>query len=54
MVYTVGSQEIVFLSLEIVSVLNIADPDEMLHYAPFHLGLHCLLPKYAYRSMGES
>ena len=24
---------------------NSADPDEMQHYAAFHLGLHCL-PKY--------
>ena len=22
--------------------LNSADPDEMLHHAAFHLGLHCL------------
>ena len=29
----------VFLSLEIVLVL-IADPDEILHYAAFHSGLH--------------
>ena len=26
---------------------NSADPDEMLPYAAFHLGLHCL-PKYQY------
>ena len=39
-----------FLSLMIVFVLaNSVDPDEMLHYAAFHLGLHCL-PKYAFRS----
>ena len=24
---------------------NSEDPDEMQHYAAFHLGLHCLLPK---------
>ena len=36
----------VFLSLKVVSILaNSADPDEMQHYAAFHLGLHCL-PKY--------
>ena len=29
--------------------LSIADPDEMPHYAIFHLGLHCL-PKYPFRS----
>ena len=34
----------IFLSLKIVFILaNSADPDEMLPYAAFHLGLHCLL-----------
>ena len=29
--------------LKIVSAIaNSVDPDEMLHYAAFHLGLHCL------------
>ena len=39
-------KDIVFLSLmtKFVSV-NSADPDEMPHYAAYHLGLHCL-PKY--------
>ena len=38
------------LSLKIVFVLaNSVDPDEMPHYATFHLGLHCL-PKYSFRS----
>ena len=33
----------VFLSLKFVLILaNCADPDEMQHYAAFHLGLHCL------------
>ena len=33
----------VFLSLKIVFILaNSADPDEMLPYAAFHLGIHCL------------
>ena len=42
-------KDIVFLSLKIVSVLtNSADPDEMLRYAAFHLGLHCL-SKYLFR-----
>ena len=32
------------ISLKIIFVLtNIEDPDEMLHYAAFHLGLLCLL-----------
>ena len=35
----------VFLSLNVVLILtNIADPDEMQHYAAFHLGLHCQSP----------
>ena len=29
---------------------NIADPDEMQHYAAFHLGLHCL-PKHPFRGI---
>ena len=38
-----------FLSLKINFILaNSADPDERLHYAAFHLGLHCLL-KYPFR-----
>ena len=38
-----------FLSLKDVLILaNSADPDEMQHYAVFHLGLHCL-PKYLFR-----
>ena len=38
-----------FLSLRIVFTLtNRVDPDEMLHYAEFHLGLHCLT-KYPFR-----
>ena len=32
-----------FISLYVVLTLgNSADPDEMQHYAAFHLGLHCL------------
>ena len=43
-------KNIVFLSLKVYFVLaNSADPDEMLHYAAFHLGLHCL-QKYQFRS----
>ena len=45
-----------FLSLKIVFALKqIASvkPDEMPHYAVFHLGLHCL-PKYTYRSIRMS
>ena len=44
--YTEGSQLIiyiekfVFLSLKFV-LANSVDPDEMSHYAAFHLGLNC-------------
>ena len=42
------SNQNVFLSLKIVFVLaNSVDPDEMPHYAAFHLRLHCL-PKYPF------
>ena len=47
-VYIEGSQVIIskyyyIFSLKIGFVLaNSADPDEMLNYAAFHLGLHCL------------
>ena len=38
----------VFLSLKVILILaNDANPDEMKHYAAFHLGLHCL-PKYPF------
>ena len=31
-----------FLSMKVVLILaNSEAPDEMLHYAEFHLGLHC-------------
>ena len=37
------SKQDVYLSLKIDFVLtNIADPDEMLHFAAFHLSLHYL------------
>ena len=36
-------------SLKVVLIIaNSVDPDEMQHYAAFHLGLHCL-PKYPFR-----
>ena len=39
----------IFLSSKVVLILaNSADPDEMQHYAAFHLGFHCL-PKYPFR-----
>ena len=42
--------QIVFLFLKIIFVLaNSVDPDEMLHYAAFHLDLHCLT-KCTFRS----
>ena len=46
-VYLKGSQ-VVFLCLKAILILaNSADPDEMQHYAAFHLGLHCL-PNYLF------
>ena len=37
----------VSLYLNVVLILeNSVDPDEMQHYAAFHLALHCLPPKY--------
>ena len=42
------------ISLKIDFVLaNSADPDKMLHYVAFHLGLHCL-PKYPLYYKGVS
>ena len=42
-------RNILFRSLKVDFVIaNSADPDEMPHYAAFHLGLHCL-PKYTFR-----
>ena len=42
---------IVILSMKNFFVFaNTVDPDEMLHHAAFHLGLHCL-PKYAVTSI---
>ena len=44
-----GSQVVFSIMLKVVLILaNSADPDEMQHYAAFHLGLHCL-PKYSFR-----
>ena len=37
----------IFLSEDLFD-LNSEDPDEMQHYAAFHLGLHCL-QKYLFR-----
>ena len=36
-------ENIVFFRLKIfITFTNSVDPDEMQHYAAFHLGLHCL------------
>ena len=41
-VYIVGSQVIILKNIIVFLTLkNSADPDEMLHYAAFHLGLYC-------------
>ena len=48
--YLKGFLIIVSLSLKVVLILaNSADPDEMQHYAAFHLGLTCLA-MYPFRS----
>ena len=45
-----NSKNIEFLSLKFFFVLtNSADPDEILHYAAFHWGLH-YLSKYMYKT----
>ena len=36
------------LKVVLIFIASTADPDEMQHYAAFHLGLHCLL-KYLFR-----
>ena len=44
-------KNIVFLSLKMDFVrANSAEPDEMPHYAAFHLGLGCL-PKYLFKGV---
>ena len=41
-VYIVGSQVIILENIIVFLTLKkSADPDEMLHYAAFHLGLYC-------------
>ena len=48
-VYFKGSQVEFSPSLKVVLILaKSADPNEMQHYAAFHLGRHCL-PKYPFR-----
>ena len=43
------AKNIVFFCLKIfITFTNSVDPDEMQHYAAFHLGLHCL-QKYLFR-----
>ena len=35
----------------VIILANSADPDEMQHYAPFQLGLHCLQKKPVYKGL---
>ena len=43
------SKQIVFFCLKFFfTFTNSVDPDEMQHYAAFHLGIHCL-QKYLFR-----
>ena len=37
----------------VLVLANCADPDEMQHYAAFHLGLHCL-SKYPFKGFQSS
>ena len=41
-VYFEGSKVIISFSEDYFVFANSANPDEMLHYVEFHLGLHCL------------
>ena len=42
-----------FFCLKIIfTFTNSVDPDEMQHYAAFHLGLHCL-QKYSFRGFPQ-
>ena len=46
-------RKILFFRLKIFfTITNSVDPDEMQHYAAFHLGLHCL-QKYSFRGFPE-
>ena len=31
-----------YISLKFVAITNGVDPDKILHFVAFHLGLHCL------------
>ena len=49
------SQKYCIVSLKIdFAIANSVDPDEMQHYAAFHLGLHCLSKKYPFRGFLSS
>ena len=50
-VFIEGSNKLLpnIIAFLIFILANRVDPDEMPHYAAFHLDLHCL-PKYAFRS----
>ena len=52
-VFFVENNSSFILSVKIVFILaNTEDPDEMLPYGAFHLGLYCL-PKYMYLFIGN-
>ena len=44
-VYTYNRQKIFSFSVDHFVFTNSVDPDEISHYAVFHLGLHCLIAK---------
>ena len=47
-------KNVIFFCLKIFfTFTNSVDPDEMQHYAAFHLGLHCL-QKYSFRGFPDT
>ena len=53
-IYTEGSQNVVFLSMKTAFVSAICvDPNEMLYFGAFNLGLHCL-PQYLFTGFHQT
>ena len=46
-------QNILYMSEDVFTFTNTVDPDEMQHYAAFHLGLHSL-QKYSFRGLPKT
>ena len=49
---TTGPLCFLFSSVDHFSLANSVDPDEMMCFMTFHLGLHCL-PNYVFRSVSS-